>query len=265
MRFQVTWLLTALGAMATSASATENSILEVDLAFPQNKTYAPTESFPIVFAFQNPARARHLNFGIIYHLEPLDNQTNRTSRSHDLRFANWSSHDRLNWDLVWQSCPEEGFESREVVSETISNSTSFSIWFIVQDTADSVDVDLVSATSETSCPDPGFDTAIALNVTDTMNVPTWVNWSGAQYTNDTCAVVSPTPTTPDPCKVEIVRTVVESMEASLKARHCRWVDPPDDCPDNDENSAQSQQRALLGLSGLFVLTLSGALGFFSVI
>ncbi len=282
MRLQATWLLATLGAI-TSASTTggNNNILEVDLVFPQNKTYTPATWFPIVFAFQGSPRAQYLNFEITYHLRALDNQANSITRSHDLRFANWTSHDpyfaheffslfdspgrwNLAWTLTWQSCNEDGFEKRPMTSDMVRNMTSFSTWFTVQDTAESVDVDLVSATSETSCPDPNGDTAIAINVTDkTMPVPSWVQWSGGKYTNSTCAVVAPTPTIPDPCKVDIDRTVVEGMQASLKARRCRGLNPPDDClEDDEESSAQSQRGALLGVLGL--LTLSGALGYFAV-
>ncbi|THC87761.1 hypothetical protein EYZ11_012796 [Aspergillus tanneri] len=70
-----------------------------------------------------------------------------------------------------------------------------------------------------------------------MLVPWGWRWSGGDYTNDTCAVVdSSTPTpTPDPCRVEI--------DSSIR----RTVNPPADCPD-DENAAQ--QLAVFGISCL---------------
>ncbi|KAL4811650.1 hypothetical protein BDW67DRAFT_18492 [Aspergillus spinulosporus] len=278
MRFQ-TWLLTTLGAIAALGSTASSDILEVDLVFPRNETYTPTEWFPVVFAFQNPIRAQYLNFDVTYYIRPIDHnsQNDTITRSHDLRFANWSSHDpffahafhtlfdspgrwRLIWTLTWQSCDEEGFP-RYGLSQMVRNSTDFSTDFTIQEAGKKVD--LVAATSETSCPDSGFETAIAINVTDqTMDVPTWVRWSAAERTNNTCVVVKSMPTTPDPCKVDVDQTVVESMQASLKARLCPGFNPPDDCPEDDEGAARPQRGSVLGVSGLLVL--SGVLWFFSL-
>ncbi|KAJ5219643.1 hypothetical protein N7468_008847 [Penicillium chermesinum] len=43
-----------------------SNILEVDLIFPRNETYAPAELFPIIFAIQNPERARYLTPELTY-------------------------------------------------------------------------------------------------------------------------------------------------------------------------------------------------------
>ncbi|KAL4929502.1 uncharacterized protein BDV17DRAFT_261083 [Aspergillus undulatus] len=93
MRLEASWLLAALGLIA---SATGNNIIEVDLVFPQNKAYTPTEWFPAVFAFQNPVRAQYLNFGITYHFRRLTDNNYELTRSHDLRFANWTRTLRRN-------------------------------------------------------------------------------------------------------------------------------------------------------------------------
>ena len=59
---RASWLLAA--CMGTIINASD--ILEVDLLFPRNETYAPTNRFPVVFAFQNSKRARYLNPQISY-------------------------------------------------------------------------------------------------------------------------------------------------------------------------------------------------------
>ncbi|KAL6232455.1 hypothetical protein BDW75DRAFT_242921 [Aspergillus navahoensis] len=88
---RASWLLAAcMGALTTAAPS---SVLEVDLTFPHNRTYRPAEWFPIVFAFQNPERAKYLNLEIIYKLWNLDDRNNSLTRSHDLRLANWTSHE----------------------------------------------------------------------------------------------------------------------------------------------------------------------------
>ncbi|KAL5335498.1 hypothetical protein BJX70DRAFT_401491 [Aspergillus crustosus] len=259
--------LAILGAVATSAFAsttsdtTGDSILEVDLVFPQNKTYTPTEWFPVVFALQNPTLARYLDIQISYHMESLDNENLTHSSSHNLRAADFSSADpylkythfdgfnapgrwRLGWELSWRSCDKEGFKSESLISQMLSNMTSFVVYFSIE-TADSVDVDLVSATSEESCPDTGSDSALAISVPETMSLPSWVNWDIRQEMNYTCAVTTPTTTVPDPCRVDIDRAAAESIQASYKEWLCRHsLNPPDDCPEDNENSAAAMRRAM---------------------
>ncbi|KAL4940879.1 hypothetical protein BDV06DRAFT_213140 [Aspergillus oleicola] len=231
-------LVRTLGALFIP-SATGNDIIDVSLVFPQNKTYTPTDTFPVVFAFQNPERARHLGFSITYHLWPLDdhNKDYRFTRSHDLRAANWSSHDpyfaqqyftmlnipgrwRLSWSVYWASCDEGGFENHEIANMAY-NTSSFAIY-------KPLNVDLVSTTSETSCPDLGLDTGIGINYTEkTMSMPWLVDLSNKEFSNSTCAFVDPTPTV--------------LIRASAP--------PPDDCPEDedDENSALKQ-----GAEGVWV-------------
>ncbi|KAL4959744.1 uncharacterized protein BDV14DRAFT_193548 [Aspergillus stella-maris] len=226
--------LAILGAMATSTFAsttsdtTGDSILEVDLVFPQNKTYTPTEWFPVVFALQNPTLARYLDIQISYHIKSLDNKNLTHSSSHKLRAAGFSSADayleythfdgfnapgrwRLGWELSWRSCDKEGFKSESLISQMLSNMTSFAVYLSIE-TADSVDVDLVSATSEESCPDTGVD---------------------------------------------IDRAAAETIQASHKEWLCRHsLNPPDDCPEDYENSAAAMRRAMVGgFSGGVGLTL----------
>ncbi|KAF7173729.1 hypothetical protein CNMCM6106_007766 [Aspergillus hiratsukae] len=265
---RASWLLAACMGAIINAS----SVLEVDLVFPRNETYAPTEWFPIVFAFQNPKSAKYLNFDLSYNLWNLDDRNNSLTRSHDLRWANWSSHDpyfaheflssfrvqgrwKLDWSLSWQSCDEYAFEHNPLRADMIRNTSTKSTWFTIQDSAPTVD--LVAATANKSCPG---EYGVAIDVTDkTMQVPMWVNWAGGEYTDDTCAVVASSPTpTPDPCRVDIDSTIVASMTASLKARLCDSLNPPADCPKVDESAAQ--QLAVFSVSCL--LTAFGALGFF---
>ncbi|KAK4155344.1 hypothetical protein C8A00DRAFT_13646 [Chaetomidium leptoderma] len=53
------WSLVAslawLGAIVNAAG-----VLEVDLVFPRNETYAPPTYMPVIFAFRNPELARHV-------------------------------------------------------------------------------------------------------------------------------------------------------------------------------------------------------------
>ncbi|KAL4877734.1 hypothetical protein BJY04DRAFT_221707 [Aspergillus karnatakaensis] len=279
--------LAILGAVVTSAFAstssdtTRDSILEVDLVFPQNKTYTPTEWFPVVFALQNPTLARYLDIQISYHMESLDNENLTHSSSHNLRTADFSSADpyleythfdnfnapgrwRLSWELSWRSCDKDGFESESLISQMLSNMTSFAVYFSIE-TADSVDVDLVSATSEETCPDTGPGSALAIGVPDTMDLPSWVNWDIRQEMNYTCAVTTPTTVVPDPCRVDIDRAAAESIQASHKEWLCKHsLNAPEDCPEDNENSAAAVRRAMGGGfsgGGMMIMSISRRMNF----
>ena len=275
---RMSWLLVAcLGAIVNASG-----VLEVDLVFPLNETYAPTEHFPVVFAFQNPERAKHLNPYLSYTIWHWDTNfgDDVVVGIPELRWTNWSSHDpyllhtyhgefnteghwMLKWSLTWQSCDEYAFSVGSDTADMIRNSSTWSTTFTIKNSAPKVD--LVAATANKSCPgeySPGEYSGIAINVTDkTMGVPWRVNWSGSAYTNNTCAVVASQTLTPDPCRVSIDSAYTASMEASLRARQCNILlnpNPPDDCPEDDENTAQ--KLSVFGVSVL--LTACGALGFF---
>ncbi|KAA8652420.1 hypothetical protein EYZ11_012836 [Aspergillus tanneri] len=266
---RASWLLSAcMGAMVSASS-----VLEMDLVFPRNETYAPTELFPIIFAFQNAERAKYLNPHISYTIRNWDNRNDTITRSYDLRWTNWSSHDpyfaytyfsdfstegrwKLDWSLTWESCDEYAFSNSLPRASMIYNSTSWGIFFTIQNAAPKVD--LVTATANKTCPG---EHGVAIKVTDkTMEVPLWVDWPGGDSTNNTCAVVaSSTPMPiPDPCRVDIDSAIAASMSASLTATLCKGVNPPADCPEDDENAAQ--QLAVFGVS--LLLAAFGALSFF---
>ncbi|KAK4038183.1 hypothetical protein C8A01DRAFT_48176 [Parachaetomium inaequale] len=247
LSFQALWSLVAslacLGAIVDAAG-----ILEVSLVFPRpGVTYTPTDSMPVVFAFQNVDLARHLNPSIVYDLERLNAGFGDVARyEHDLTWkTNWTSvtsHEpyfaytffnnfttqsqwRLTWTLDWQSCDEH---PEPYGRGLISNGTGDIIYFNIDN--DGRAVDLVAATANNgTCPG---EFGVAVNVTDTtMSVRPEVNWPG----NDTCVVVassSLTPT-PNPCRVKVDSTVAASITA---AKLCHSLNPPADCP--SENVAQ---------------------------
>jgi hypothetical protein len=116
-------------------------------------------------------------------------------------------------------------------------------------------VDLIAATANKTCPNKY---GMIINVSDkTLKVPSSVKWSGKTWNNDTCAVLanSTSAPTPDPCRVHIDKAAVESINASITARVCRGIDPPDYC---EKNAAT--QLAVAGVSSF--LAAVGALGFF---
>ncbi|BCS24216.1 uncharacterized protein APUU_40660S [Aspergillus puulaauensis] len=281
MRFPPTCQLATCVLLGAVVGATSDSVLEVDLVFPRNETYEPTDRFPIVFAFQNAKLAKYLNPHIDYTIFNWANLPGNDGAdwSHDLRTVNWSSTNdpyfaynffsdsvlpegqwKMTWSVGWQSCNETAFSQQLDTSAMVFNSTTRGISFTIKKSAPKVD--LVSATADkTSCSgesasDLETGVAIPINVTGkTMEVPSWVDWSGG----DTCAVVAssiPTPTV-DPCRVKIDSAIEASMSAAWTAKLCRGVNPPPDCPEDDRGAAQ--KLVVVGVSTLFAAF--GALGF----
>ncbi|KAL5337696.1 hypothetical protein BJX70DRAFT_409025 [Aspergillus crustosus] len=275
-----TWLLAASAIAITLDTAAASGILEVDLVFPRNKTYAPEDFFPIVFAFQNPSLARYLNPHISYTISNENNRSTSIARSHDLRWTNWSTEQNLffayayfsefgsegqgtwtvDWSLSWESCDEEAFSNiaYHPRARMISNSSSFGLSFSIGNAGE--EVDLVSATAGQTCPG---EQGVIISITDrTMQVPLQVDWAGSEATNDSCVVVeTSTPTmTPDACRVEIDEAAAASMRTSLTATLCRGVNPPDDCPEIEDDENDAQRLAVLGASVL--LGACGPLSFF---
>ncbi|KAJ5320645.1 hypothetical protein N7508_000928 [Penicillium antarcticum] len=257
------WLLVA--GIGTVFAVSD--ILEVNLVFPQNDTYAPNDSFPIVFAFRNSERARYLNPSLEYLLWD-ENGDEALPVRHELRWVNWTDQDtyfaykysrslrresfwKVLWTLSWDSCAED---STQYGSKVVYNTTTKATWFTTKNSAPKLDP--IAATANRTCLG---QSGVAINVSDrTMYIP-GEGWSGGQYTNHTCAVVaaSPTPTT-NPCRSQIGNATVASMEASLKAWHCNITfGQAADCPDKNN---VAQKLAVAGISCL--LALSGALSFF---
>ncbi|KAJ5146493.1 uncharacterized protein N7515_001057 [Penicillium bovifimosum] len=260
-----TWMLAACLGTVINAS----DVLEVNLVFPRNETYAPNDTFPVVFAFKNSELARHLNPSISYSLwNEVDNSADILW--HELSWVNWTAQEtyfayrysgtfstegrwRVLWTLGWNRC---NVESPEYGNGVISTSNTSSTVFTTSNSAPKLDP--VAATANKTCTgQPG----VAINVTDKTKSVSSALWEGGKYTNHTCAVVaaSPTPST-NPCRTQIDETALASMEASSWASYCDSnFNEPAECSDK---KSSAQPLAVAGLSCLLGLT--GALGFFLV-
>lgn len=265
----VSWLLAACMGNIINASG----ILEVDLVFPRNDSYVPTEKFPVVFAFQNAQRARYLNPSIQFLIWNLQTDDTSLTLSHEFGWKNWTEDTylahkvmsfpdregryKVSWTLYWASCDEDTFENPDRMPRMIHNfTTTWATYFTIDNSAPKVD--LVAATANKTCPG---EYGVTINITDkTMNVPLSVQWSGRAGNNDTCAVVAnstPTPT-PDPCKVHIDKAAVASIEASVTARICRGIGLQDYGLKEEKNAAT--HLAVAGVSCF--LAVVGALSIF---
>ncbi|GFF59899.1 hypothetical protein IFM51744_10091 [Aspergillus udagawae] len=222
--------------------------------FPRNETYSSADSFPIIFAVQNPQSAELLNFRISYDIREDNNRNNQTTVNHDLRWANWSSsagpylaykyvrdlnttgNRIVAWELYWQSCDEEALANGSEHDGVFEHYYSWWQHFTIDDSPPKK-VDLVAATANATC----------------------VNTAG----RDTCVVTanltaSATRTTPDPCRVAIDADTEASMAAvhqKLLCDHLKNPNPPEDCPSEES----TQQLAVLSVSCF--LAAFGVVGF----
>ncbi|KAJ5684483.1 uncharacterized protein N7477_000828 [Penicillium maclennaniae] len=227
---RASWLLAA--CIGNVAGAAGTGVLEVDLIFPRNDTYPPTNNFPVVFAFQNAQRARYLNPSIQYLMWNLQTDDTSFTLSHDLGWKNATEETYLAHEVMSFPSQEGRYKLSWSLTWDIHNKTTWATYFTINDSAPQVD--LVAATVTKTCPD---EYGMIINVSDkTLKVPSSVEWSGKNWNNDTCAVLanSTSAPTPDPCRVHIDRAAAESINASVTARVCRGsgIDPPDYCEKN---------------------------------
>lgn len=241
------WFLVAYVGAVGAAASNSSAIVEVDLTFPRNETYAPSPLLPVVFAFQNAKLASSLNARILFDIWDYNNRSESSvSATYSLRWANFSSSDpyfeyrgfsykfntegiwMLTWRLGWDSCTEE---SLDLVGNhrLVANYSGDTIIFTTKKS--SQEVDLVAVSNNQTCSESA---GVTVNITNTLKVPAWVDWDGGE----TCAVVASSTSTPDPCRVKIDAVAASSISSSITSRACLATDPPVACPADDENAAQ---------------------------
>lgn len=240
------WSLVAVSAYLGAIGNAADDVLDIGIVFPrQNVTYAPQERFPIVFALQNAELAKHLQ--PLIEIYVWDANNTMLNWKEDLVWANYSTEPylvyafpdfetespfKLRWTASWRKCDKgrDVFGDEEVII-TWNNTRKFWLDFNLKQGAQKAD--LVAATAKEETCSPGF--GVALNVTDeTHDVPELSSLES--YYSGTCAVVaSSSPTlTSNPCKVNIDKATVESMEANELERRCSRLYPPPDCPEEDQ-------------------------------
>ena len=266
------FLLACVGvAVAVDAASKNSGIVELDLVFPRNDTYAPTPSMPIIFAFQNPELASFLIPGLFFTVWNRNkNSENVITTSYDLTWRNFSSSDPFfvyhgfsnfntegSWWLTWHlgrvSCKEDSLNSPYGDDRFVINNTGASILFTTKNSAQ--EVDLVAATNKDCAEAIGF----AVNVTNTLKVPGNVRWDGGEM----CAVVESHTPIPNPCGAKIDSAAASSISSSLTASRCRGTNPPVSCPPKDEDREGTAQQLAVGAVACFAAAL-GALGFIVV-
>lgn len=257
--WSVVALLACLGAIVDAATS---EIVEIDLVFPRNETYAPTDSLPVVLAFQNakllPDLFPQIRYTIRNHANLLGDDAASFSYL-NLRWADLSGqephfeaaffkdfategHWQLQWQVFLQSCDQDSFidSSGTRGAHGIGNQSVSSLDFTIKNGGQPAD--LVAATAgNKACPE---QLGLAVNIT-TLEVA-----------GETCGVMASTTPTPSPCQVKIDSAVAASISASWAARLCDSLMPPADC------TAESASQRLAVAAVASWAAAFGALGFF---
>ncbi|KAH6879075.1 hypothetical protein J4E91_007059 [Alternaria rosae] len=234
-----------LAACAGAVNAA-SGMLEVDLVFPRNETYAATQIFPVIIAIQNPDLGRFLNPTLDVTVTNVETQASR-DLFYDLRWANFSSSElyrevkilsnfteegvwALRLDVGWNSCTEDSLAF--LGGGLAANRTSRSTFFTIKSSAP--ELDLVAATKNRDCTD---NEAVAINVDATLAVPDFITWE--DYDGKTCASMAATTPAPTPCNVKIDAVAASNISASMTSLHCQATRKPgDSCPTDEKSTAQ---------------------------
>ncbi|ETS86258.1 hypothetical protein PFICI_00086 [Pestalotiopsis fici W106-1] len=263
MRFSswASWLVTAYVGIVLAATNITSGIMEVDLVFPRNETYAPTSSLPVVFAIKNPELLPLLSNSITFTAHAWENlERFPIAATYDLRWRNFSSSDPyfvyytfagfetedvwwLTWSFGWTGCTEESLSHKKVNYSDYSTSLTFTTKTSGQA------IDLVAGTESDNCP---ADSGVAIEVASTLDVPIGVNnWEGG----DTCAVLADSTPAATPCEVKIDAVAASSIAASIAHNACRATQVVG-CDDDESVAARLAVGVVTILAAAF-----GSLGF----
>ena len=256
--------LTCLGAVVDAAAS---EVFEIDLVFPRNKTYAPTDSLPVVFAFRNAQFIQglypHLSYSISNYSDSFGNGT-RDFSYQSLPWEDWSSQEpyfkaaffknftteglwRLRWTIAFESCNKDVFveSSGQSGATSMFNQTISVIDFTIKKGGQAVDIVGATEADAEACPE---EFGLALNATVLE-----IDGKQCRALPDSASM------SPSPCQVKVDSAVAASLTASWEAVLCRWTVPrPANCPAETKNA--SQRLAVASVASL--VAVMGALGFF---
>ncbi|KAF7547587.1 hypothetical protein G7Z17_g7615 [Cylindrodendrum hubeiense] len=240
LAFLAPWLLLA-------AASNVSGIIEVDLVFPRNDTYAPFPLLPVVFGFRNTELLKFIYARVKFYGRPYDNDNitaDGISATWNLLGTNYSANDpyfeyyayprifntegiwEIAWELVWNTCTAESL-SRDDGAHFYTNYLSGSVVFTTKNS--SQEIDFAASTNNKTC---SKSVGAAVNITDTLEVPSGSEWFGG----DTCAIAGFLPT-PSPCEITIDDATASSMSSSITSAACVFPTPPISCPSDDQSGA----------------------------
>ncbi|KAK4495278.1 hypothetical protein PRZ48_013607 [Zasmidium cellare] len=229
--FRLNYLgLVPILASPLALAAASPGILEVDLVFPQNGTYAPVPLMPVVFALRNIALASPLDLSISWTFNERGSiDSGSWDGRQNLTHLNASSSDPYLYNSFIPSLA--GVESQWVLTWILETGncsgpglglTSFAsqynhIVFTTRNT--SQPPDLGAAASSTTC---GKNASSAFNVTAIEEVSLAENFDG----QPSCAVLGASPTVQGPSGITINPSAASSnVPMQMKANEARAVHP----------------------------------------
>jgi hypothetical protein len=256
-----------------------SGVVEVDLIFPRNETYAPTPYLPIIFAFQNSHLAPFLD--PLIHIDAYLVQTANGSTPQwappesidlgQLRWANFTNNDtyfayptyqrnrftfttegiwQVTWTFNWAVCTEDSLANNIFMRNESQHTTTLTI------RKDAQEVDLVSGTTDKSC---SRQDGVAVNITNTLHIPSSAHWEGQtdkwEGQGDMCASTASSVPTSDPCRVSIDPAAAASISCSItsgsSATNFSTTTSSLTCPEDKKSAAGSltvgSLAALLGV------------------
>ncbi|KAK5654619.1 hypothetical protein OQA88_6940 [Cercophora sp. LCS_1] len=250
------WCLIGLATLSSAAS-----VVEIDVVFPRNATYAPSKYFPIVLAVQNAALAENLKLHFrsevwngskfrehavgspILDLMDISTKANVSSDYLLKTYINLSGegqHGFVAW-LDWSFCNEnigtppagDSEDRHRAYDPMLFNTTGVDVVFTIK--KDAPEVDLVAATSdERAClAQPRAQPAFAITLSgQTREYPAFKpNGGEFEVEGGTCEVLpAVSTTTANPCRASISAAAAESMAAALHGEQCLLnLLPRDEC------------------------------------
>jgi hypothetical protein len=254
-----------------------SGVVEVDLIFPRNETYAPTAYLPIIFAFQNSHLAPFLDPIIHINTQLVQNANGSTPQwtppgsnyLEQLRWANFTNNDtycayatyqrhgftfategiwQVTWLFNWAVCTEDSLANNILMRNESGHTTTLTIRKGAQE------VDLVSGTTDNSC--SGQD-GVAVNITNTLHIPSSAHWESSTDNwdgqGDMCASTASSVPKSDPCRVSIDPAAAASISCSItfgsSATNFSTTTSSLTCPEDKKSAAGS--LTIGGLAALF--------------
>lgn len=267
----VTWLLILVMQPCLSAAQADPpfpAVVEVDLIFPKNDTYAPAELMPIVFTIQNARHAAALDLNLDYLLWRIPaNDTPGgdsvvASGIIKLREANLSAADTFfayrstaavnssetSWSLVWSLGSQNCSRSQSPLKPISFNNSDHYVQFRTENDAKSPDLMAATADGSTCANMQSF----TFNITE--NVPRPITSSWGPLPANSCAVLSDVVPFPvaNPCGVKVDASAASSISAAITATECASLHPRVTCPPKP-SAASGKLHSLFEGSGWLVV------------
>jgi hypothetical protein len=271
-----------MALLPTTAMADDiTGTTEVDVIFPRNGTYAPTQLLPVVFAVRNPPIASQLQPKLAYTIYQLDSpNSNITYKPMTENELNLPSNDStyfwykgepsrfleegryvFQWGFRYTNCSETDdpeFQdtpytelTREEVLDGFHLGTALFVRHLVFTIGeDGAQVDLPALTGPDGC---NGSQGLAYNVDSQLDIPRQLQKGGVTQ----CAKFAAAPT-PSPCLVSVEADAASSISAALTATQCGGPSPSISCPPEEDGGGHFRvSYSLCGsvLSGWLLYTL----------